>query len=138
MLEKKLAALLKNKDIMLEVLTACRNRKEASFKKSVAAYDQAVGKDVLKEYAACLEGGDAEAGEDVFFNFGAAQCMRCHKVGRKGSDVGPNLSGIGKERSKDYLLQAIVDPAAVVAPGFGLVSLTLKNGKSGTVLFTVT
>jgi putative heme-binding domain-containing protein len=43
--------------------------------------------------------------------------------------VGPNLSGVASRLQREQLLEALVDPSARIAPGFGPVQLTLKNGK---------
>ena len=65
-------------------------------------------------------------------NHAAAQCICCHKVNDKrgGSNVGPNLMRIGAVRNAEYLLQGLVDPQAVIAKGYGNVSLTLKDGST--------
>ncbi|MEM6346309.1 MAG: HEAT repeat domain-containing protein [Bacteroidota bacterium] len=84
----------------------------------------------LIQYAAALNGGKARAGREIFINNSSAQCMRCHAVGDYGaSEVGPNLAGIANELSREQLLEALVDPSARLAPGYGTVLLTLKNGE---------
>jgi len=113
---------------MLEVLEACRANNDPEFKEILSAYDISVAQKPLLKYASCLEGGDKIKGEDIFFNLGSVQCFRCHKVNKKGADVGPDLSAIGKHYDRKYILQSIVDPGAVVSPGFGMVSMTLKDG----------
>jgi quinoprotein glucose dehydrogenase len=116
--------------VMLDVIEASRLRSESSIVELVTAYDQSILTAVpLVKYAASLKGGDAKIGEDVFKNHGAAQCVRCHKVGGDGADVGPDLTTIGRDRSREYLLEAIVDPGAAIAPGFGLMVLTRKDGE---------
>jgi len=44
--------------------------------------------------------------------------------------VGPELTTIGQIRDSAYLLEAIVDPGAAVAPGYGTMVLTQKNGQT--------
>jgi quinoprotein glucose dehydrogenase len=44
--------------------------------------------------------------------------------------VGPQLSGIGALKDRKYLLESLVSPVAQIAPGYGMVSVTLKDGKS--------
>jgi putative heme-binding domain-containing protein len=44
--------------------------------------------------------------------------------------VGPNLKDIGKKKDRLYLLQSLVDPQSVVAPGYGNIALTMKDGSS--------
>lgn len=104
----------------LDILEACRNR---------PALTAAFGK-AEKEFgaAATLEGGDAERGNYLFFNHNS-QCMRCHKHGREGGVAGPPLTGIGKKKDRRYLLESLVQPQAVVAPGYGVVQITLEDGK---------
>ena len=58
--------------------------------------------------------------------------MRCHKADddahSAGGDAGPNLAGIAKRHDRRYLLESVVHPAAVVAPGYGITAVTFKNG----------
>ncbi|MEM7013166.1 MAG: hypothetical protein AAF585_16970, partial [Verrucomicrobiota bacterium] len=82
-------------------------------------------------FGECLEGGSAAAGEAIFRNHIAAQCIRCHKVGKSkdGSEIGPNLvnaSALGRE----YLLEALIAPQKVVAEGYGNITISLKDGSS--------
>ena len=46
----------------------------------------------------------------------------------QGGIVGPKLDGVGKLRSREYLLEAIVFPNRAVAAGYENVTLTLKSG----------
>jgi putative heme-binding domain-containing protein len=78
-----------------------------------------------------LEGGDVTRGRDLVTNHLGANCIACHTVeAKEGSQVGPNLKTIGSTKDRPYLLESLLNPLAVVAPGYGLVSITLKNGKS--------
>jgi putative heme-binding domain-containing protein len=43
--------------------------------------------------------------------------------------VGPNLTHISTALSRELLLQSLLEPNARVAPGFGIVSVTLRNGE---------
>ena len=65
-----------------------------------------------------LYGGNAKEGADLFKNHPAAACIRCHSVGEEGSNVGPSLTGIGNRTSRDYLLEALVDPGKTMAEGY--------------------
>jgi mono/diheme cytochrome c family protein len=64
-----------------------------------------------------LEGGDAGRGARWFETHPAAQCVRCHTIDGNGGTAGPDLSGIGT-RTRDYLLQSMVTPAAAIAEGY--------------------
>ncbi|HVJ46441.1 MAG TPA: HEAT repeat domain-containing protein, partial [Luteolibacter sp.] len=80
-----------------------------------------------KPHLASLEGGNAAAGAKVFNENLASQCLACHRVGPEGSNVGPALTKVG-EKGREYILESIVDPGVKLAPGFGLMTATLKNG----------
>tara|TARA_R110002096_G_scaffold376724_9_gene570513 strand:- start:8949 stop:12107 length:3159 start_codon:yes stop_codon:yes gene_type:complete len=86
--------------------------------------------DPLSPWIECLDGGDVSAGRDLFMNHIAAQCIRCHKVkDGAGSVIGPNLKAIGEQEPR-YLLEALVLPSAVIAEGYGMISVTLNDGKT--------
>ncbi|MBI4905397.1 MAG: PQQ-binding-like beta-propeller repeat protein [Acidobacteria bacterium] len=70
--------------------------------------------------------GDPAAGKALFL--GQAKCNSCHMVHGEGSPIGPDLSNIARELTVDQLKQALTDPSARIAPGYGLVSLQLKDG----------
>ncbi|NRB74484.1 MAG: c-type cytochrome, partial [Verrucomicrobiales bacterium] len=97
-----------------------------------ASWMAAMTTDPVMPYRYALAGGNAERGKSVFMNHAAAQCIRCHKVNdtRGGSNVGPNLKNVGLARKPEYILQALVDPQAVIAKGYGNISLTLKDGST--------
>ncbi|OAI53640.1 hypothetical protein AYO47_04410 [Planctomyces sp. SCGC AG-212-M04] len=80
-------------------------------------------------YGDCLSGGDAERGQEVFFGNAAASCRRCHKINGEGSDVGPDLSEIAKTKTRDYLLEAVVDPNAKIAEGFETAVFAMADGR---------
>jgi quinoprotein glucose dehydrogenase len=75
-----------------------------------------------------LSGGDSRRGRDVYVEHVAAQCSRCHSLRGRGADVGPDLSSVGTTLTREQLLQALLEPNARIAPGFGTVSVKLKNG----------
>lgn len=82
----------------------------------------------MDEYAVALHGGNGWAGYRIFNENLTAQCIKCHTINGAGSNVGPNLSHIGSSLTRKQILQAMVDPTARLAPGYGVVTLTLKDG----------
>jgi len=81
------------------------------------------------EYKDALYGGNLQAGNFIFNRNQAAQCVRCHNVGGEGGNVGPSLKGIASRLTREQLLQALVEPSARIAPGYGTISLTLTDGQ---------
>ncbi len=77
-----------------------------------------------------MVGGDAERGSKVFYEKIAVSCVRCHKIDDRGGEVGPNLSAIGKDKTRQYLLEAIVEPNRAVAQGFETVVITTNAGQT--------
>lgn len=128
--DKLLAGKLKA-EVQLDLLTGARKHQDPSIKSKVETYDAKLKTlPPLQRHAASLAGGDVENGKNIFLTHGVSQCVRCHKVNGFGADVGPDLSTIGKNNSPEYLLEAIVDPNAKVAPGFGMMTMNLKSGES--------
>lgn len=71
-------------------------------------------------------GGDVSRGENVFRNQGG--CLQCHKMGSDGGIQGPELTQVGARLKADKLVESLVNPNAVIAPGYGLAAITLKDG----------
>jgi cytochrome c oxidase cbb3-type subunit 3 len=71
--------------------------------------------------------GDVAAGENVFWNKGG--CGQCHRVGTKGSSIGPDLTRVGRQRSIAYLTASLLKPDADVTPGYATVTVVTRDGK---------
>ncbi len=84
------------------------------------------------DFREALYGGNARNGGRLFYTHEAAQCTRCHAIRGDGTEVGPSLGGIGNRLTREQLLEALVDPGARLAPGYGTVILTLKGGETVT------
>lgn len=76
-----------------------------------------------------LYGGDSRRGWRIFQYNSTAQCVRCHALRGEGGIVGPDLSSIGNKLTREQLLQALIEPSARIAPGYGSVTITLKEGQ---------
>jgi quinoprotein glucose dehydrogenase len=86
--------------------------------------------DMTAAYAGSLFGGDPERGRRIFFRHESAQCMRCHAYDDRGGNAGPRLNGVASRISRAEILEALIDPGKRLAPGFGVVTLQLKDGKT--------
>jgi putative heme-binding domain-containing protein len=92
----------------------------------------------LQKLAAAIVTGNAGAGRKLFF--GQAVCSRCHMVSGQGGRLGPDLSRVGAMRPRDYLVESIRTPDAVIAerfvttdfgvnpPTYELVTVTTRQG----------
>ena len=119
--------------IHLDLLEAAARLDSPKVKDALKAYEASLDPaDPLSAYTVALEGGDIARGRSVFYNHGAAQCTRCHKGQKnrfKGGVAGPHLKNVGLLHKRDYLLESLFNPGAQIAPGYGTVSVTFKDGK---------
>ena len=93
--------------------------------------------DWFEDFKVTLFGGNYMEGRNIFNYNSTAQCVRCHTTDPKVTGtVGPNLSKIGGKLNRETILEALVKPSHRLAPGYGQVSLTLKDGQeiSGTLM----
>ena len=77
--------------------------------------------------------GDARRGEKLFWS-PALNCGSCHKVGDRGTAVGPDLSAIGKLRSREDLLESILEPSRRIEPKYAAYLVQTADGRSFTGL----
>ena len=118
-------------DLYMELGEAIDSSGSAALK---SKYKSAIGKqsdsDLTASYAGSLKGGDSEKGKTIFFTNQTAQCIRCHSYNDQGGNVGPHLDSIGRTLTRPQLLEALISPSERLAPGFGMVTLELKNGQT--------
>ncbi|MDI1313561.1 neutral/alkaline non-lysosomal ceramidase N-terminal domain-containing protein [Prosthecobacter sp.] len=68
--------------------------------------------------------GDATKGKAAF----AQVCISCHKLDGVGLELGPDLRSV-VQHDAEKLLNSILDPSAIIEPGFTAYHCTLKNGE---------
>jgi putative membrane-bound dehydrogenase-like protein len=68
--------------------------------------------------------GDAARGKTVF----ASVCISCHKLDGMGLELGPDLRSVA-QHDAEKLLNSILDPSAIIEPGFMAYHCTLKSGE---------
>lgn len=119
--------------LALELTEAVDSTRSASLKAKLAPLKSGSS---LADYTETLYGGNAQAGRRFFMTNSATECIRCHSVGGQGGEVGPNLSNVGNTLTREQILQAMIEPSARLAPGYGMVVLTLKDGQSAAGILT--
>ncbi|MHC5544346.1 c-type cytochrome, partial [Singulisphaera rosea] len=75
--------------------------------------------------------GDAKRGETLFWST-ALNCGQCHKIGERGKTIGPDLSAIGKSRSREDLLESLLEPSRRIEPKYAAYLALLNDGRSAT------
>ncbi|HUR57799.1 MAG TPA: PVC-type heme-binding CxxCH protein [Opitutaceae bacterium] len=67
--------------------------------------------------------GNASRGAKV-----AETCHACHRIGEKGVDYAPALTGFGKAQTPEVVINAIVNPSADIAHGYDGMAVNLQDG----------
>ncbi|HEV8379370.1 MAG TPA: HEAT repeat domain-containing protein [Tepidisphaeraceae bacterium] len=105
---------------------------------SVAASGDRVGKlfqydvkklapEAFEKYAMGHE-GNADAGRKIFALESGAGCIKCHKVGSDGGEVGPSLSGVGAKYDKAKLAESVLYPSRQILDGYQQTIIRTKKG----------
>ena len=118
------------KELQLDLIEAAEKRSVPALKEKLAAYEASKPQgDLVSEFRETLLGGEPSQGKKIFFERPEAQCVRCHRINGQGGDVGPDLSHIGAQKDRQYLLESIILPKLANCPGFESVMVTDKNGE---------
>ncbi|MBC8356853.1 MAG: c-type cytochrome [Planctomycetes bacterium] len=123
-----------HKDVSAFTLQQLQAFNDATIKKRVEALwprDSRVGKksDEIARYKRTmnsdyLAAGDASAGRGVF----AKTCAKCHTLFGEGGNVGPDLTGSGRQKL-DYVLSNLIDPSAIIDPKYRLTNIFTADGR---------
>jgi len=74
--------------------------------------------------------GDVEAGERIFFSPKSVGCWRCHEHEGRGAAVGPALSTIARNMTRERLVESIVQPSKEIAPLYTPWVLQIDDGRA--------
>src|SRR6202020_1364219 len=74
--------------------------------------------------AKALAGADRGRGRALFDRL----CASCHRLHGQGGEIGPDLTGSGRDNI-DYLLENIIDPGATVTADFRMVVVAMNDGR---------
>ena len=109
---------------------------------AAAARDDALVADKLRTYfsrhdddldawrrTTISQGVSVERGRAIFHDRAKTQCVRCHKIEGQGGVVGPDLTKIGSKHPREYLVESLLAPNAVIAKGFEGVRIITVEGK---------
>jgi putative heme-binding domain-containing protein len=91
---------------------------DADKKKAMADWKGKLTTDVLAK-------ANKSAGREIF----NVACANCHKLYGEGGNIGPDLTGAGRD-NLDYLLENIIDPSGVVNADFRMSVIDLKDGRT--------
>ncbi len=73
--------------------------------------------------------GDAERGRTLVGDLKGLACLRCHRVGGEGGDLGPDLSGAGAQFDRRALAESVLLPSKAVREGYTATIFQMRNGE---------
>lgn len=73
--------------------------------------------------------GDANRGRDLFLKAKGVSCRNCHRVGKAGKALGPDLNKIGKKLNRTKLLESLLEPSREIDPKFASWQVLTKTGQ---------
>jgi putative membrane-bound dehydrogenase-like protein len=83
-----------------------------------------------------LEGpADPEAGRRIFFHPSGPGCFKCHRIGDRGGQAGPDLTAVGGSMTRERIVESILNPNKEVAPMFTPWTLLMADGTTKVGLF---
>jgi len=128
-IESLLAGML-DPELHLNVIEAAKGNLDEALKLRLEEFFETQSQtDPLANWLPSTEGGSAAKGKKLFFERTELSCVRCHKIDQNGGAIGPDLSDIGKQKDRRYLLESICLPNASIAEGFGSVVIADEAGK---------
>ncbi len=89
----------------------------------LVAFVKRIGSQGLLEKAP----GDPAAGHLVYQKSG---CGNCHRIGREGGALGPELTDIGRRRGLKFLAESLAKPEADIPINYRGVQVVMKSGQT--------
>lgn len=74
-----------------------------------------------------LRGRNFKHGREMF---AAAACFKCHRFANEGGIIGPDLTGVGKRFTNQYLLESLIEPSKTVSDQYQATIFVLKDGRT--------
>ena len=118
-------------DIVKRYPEALRARANTLLERLKAVDEQRLQR--LDQLMPLLKRGDASRGQAVFFAE-KSKCAVCHRVGSKGARIGPDLTTIGRNRSRRDLLESIVFPSSSIVRQYEPYTVVTAQGRVHTGL----
>jgi putative heme-binding domain-containing protein len=99
--------------------------------KASALFNIAAKEVNVDEFAAAAvnEQGNPTHGRAMFLDLKGVACAKCHRVGKEGGEVGPDLSGIGLKYNRNQLIESVLYPSKQILDGYDVTILETKAGQ---------
>lgn len=73
--------------------------------------------------------GDAARGRTLFRDREGLGCIKCHKVGGEGGEVGPDLGTIGSQLDRGQLAESVLLPSRSIREGYQSTTVATTDGR---------
>ena len=73
--------------------------------------------------------GNAENGKKLFSAEPGVGCIKCHKLGNEGGEVGPSMSGVGAKYDRAKLIESVLYPSKQILDGYQQTIVRTKSGQ---------
>jgi putative membrane-bound dehydrogenase-like protein len=70
-----------------------------------------------------------DSGRRTFFHVNSAGCYKCHQIGGRGGQVGPDLTVIARTMDRAKLIESILAPGKEISPQFTTWAIETTTGK---------
>ncbi len=105
-------------ELHLDVLMAATTSDSRELRNRAVKLREGKGEDRLDDHRWALAGGNRDRGREIFIDHPVAQCQRCHVRQGRGGVSGPPLDNLIERRSREQMLQSLVDPSGVILEGY--------------------
>jgi putative heme-binding domain-containing protein len=68
--------------------------------------------------------GDVDRGRACFLSV----CIRCHRLGGRGGELGPDMAGVGSKYARSTLIDSVLFPSRQIAEGFQQTMVRTRDG----------
>ena len=82
--------------------------------------------DLLKETGKLDPSGPHGKGKALYKELG---CEQCHRIGKEGGGVGPNLGRVLSSKTREHILQSLIEPSKEISEGFSATLVVTKKGR---------
>ncbi len=130
------------RDIRVDFLKLLSDKQQQQFSEEIAALDKPLeveevvpARPVVKDWQLTdLEPHLASVTQNRSFKNArqallAANCLKCHRIGSTGAQIGPDLSNVGKRFDSRAILESIIEPSKVMDPKYLYTVYVLSSGK---------
>jgi putative heme-binding domain-containing protein len=73
--------------------------------------------------------GDPVRGRKLFHDRQGAGCIKCHRVGGEGGEVGPDLSTVGAQFDRGQIAESVLYPSRSIREGYQAVIVATAEGR---------